>query len=152
MKAMHILSILENWPVLWVRSQSESVHGPFHYLPLKFFFEKEQFLFLSLMTFFSGQKSIAPLLPCPLAHFLKQRHKFPVSPEQKRHVWAWLALFNFPFQCRFLQGYSGTARAVQQKIIKCSGESPSDTFIILTKRLAMMCLLRHSRAARCSLF
>jgi len=149
---MRILSILENQAVLWVRSQSESIHGPFHYLPLKFFFEKEQFLFLSLMTFFFGQKSIAPLLPCPFAYFLKQRYKFPVSPEQKGHVWARLALLNFPFQCRFLQGYSGTARAVQQKIIKHSGESPSVTFIILTKRLAMMCLLRHGRAARCSLF
>lgn len=39
-----------------------------------------------------------------------------------------------PVSVQILQGYSGTAGAVQQKIIKHSGESPSVTFIILAKK------------------
>lgn len=50
-----------------------------------------------------------------------------------------------PVSVRVLQGYSGTAGDVQQKIIKHSGESPSVTFIILAKKkkIVMMCLFRH---------
>lgn len=67
--------------------ESEWIHTrPFQCLPLKFFFEKKQFLFCSLMTPFSGYKSIAPLLLCPFSYFLKQSHTFPVRPKQKRSM------------------------------------------------------------------
>lgn len=48
-----------------------------------------------------------------------------------------------------LHSYSGTAGATQQKSIKHSGESPSVTFIIITKKnVVMMCLLRHGPGQR----
>lgn len=67
--------------------ESKWIHTrPFQHLPLKFF-EKKQFLFFSLMTPFSGYKSIAPLQLCPFSYFLKQSHTFPVKPKQKRGMY-----------------------------------------------------------------
>lgn len=126
----YAFSTSESKIVLQVRNQSEFVPGPFQCLPLKFFFEKRWFLFHSLMTPFSGFTSIGLLPPCPFSYFLKQGHAFPVRPKQRRGTCEPLWL---PVLGQILRGYSGTARAAQQKSIKHSGESPSVTFIILAK-------------------
>lgn len=142
-KCTYAFSMSENKVVSWVRSQSELVPWPLLCLPLKFFFEKRKFLFCSLTTPFSGFKSIGLLLSCPFSYFLKQGHTFPVRPKQRRGT---CEPSTYPSTSRFGADSAWLFWDSQSRAAKKNQTFrgiPFCHFYYSSKKLVMMCLLRH---------
>lgn len=83
------------------------------------------FLFLNDIYFCISRQQSAPALP--LQSFLKTRTHVSSKGEAR-------GTCEPSISAQTLHSYSGTAGATQQKSIKHSGESPSVTFIIITKK------------------